>query len=358
MIYLSQEEARAHLLAKQGLSTPLDSSLSVFGHLCAIQTQYAASLPTTLALRLTRLKPTWHTTDDHQTVLKSWTLRHTLHAHTTEDHATILGAIGEQFFNRFCLWMRREQGDSEAQVRQRCADIEEVLREGPLTRPELHERMPSLKQIPMAGWGADVKGLAYLGRLKLMISEGGQTRFAAHQPAETPAREEAVRRLLRRYFFAFGPATLSDFRHWVGLRLSDFAQIFQEIRDEFLEVEVEGMKGKRFIYGDIQQASIPKVKLLAKFDPLTLGHSDKTLLLAEENRTKVFRIAAQVEAGVLVNGKFAGTWRLNRKGKDAEVVVEPFSKISSANLASVKREADRVTKSLGLTLANVRTLST
>lgn len=354
MLYLSQEEARAHLFAKQGLSTPLDSPLDVFDSLCAIQTQYAASLPTTLALRLDKLKPTWHTKQEHQTVLKSWTLRHTLHAHTAEDHATILGAIGDQFFKRFCFWMQSELGDTEEQVRQRCAEVEATLSDGPLTRPELHERMPSLKQIPMAGWGADIKGLAYLGRLKILVSEGGQTRFATHQPPEIPSREEALRRLMRRYFAAFGPATLNDFRHWVGLRLFDVTDTFQEIREEFQEVEVEGMKGKRYVYGDIQQSKIPRVKLLAKFDPLTLGHSDKTLLLSEENRTKVFRIAAQVEAGVLVDGKFVGTWRLNRKGKGAEVVIEPFKSIAKARLPALTREAKRAAKSLGLELNEIR----
>lgn len=357
MLYLSQEEARAHLFSKQGLSSPFGTPLDVFDSLCAIQTQYAASLPTTLALRMSKLKPTWHMKEEHQQVLKSWTLRHTLHAHTSEDHAIILGAIGDQFFKRFCFWMQRELGDTEDQVRQRCSEVEEVLSEGPLTRPELHERMPSLKEIPMAGWGADIKGLAYLGRLKLIVSESGQTRFAAHQPPAIPERDEAIRLLLRRYFAAFGPATLSDFRHWVGLRLFDFTDTFQEIRSEFQEVEVEGMKGKRFIYGEVQQGKIPKVKLLAKFDPLTLGHADKTLLLSEEHRTKVFRIAAQVEAGVLVDGKFVGTWRLNRKGKGAEVVIEPFKKIAQARFAGITREANRAAKSLGLNLTEVRTVS-
>lgn len=357
MLYLSQEEARAHLFAKQGLSTPLDSPLDVFDNLCAIQTQYAASLPTTLGLRLSKLNPTWHNKKEHQTVLKSWTLRHTLHAHTAEDHATILGAIGDQFFKRFCSWMQSELGDTESQVRQRCAEVEQALADGPLTRLELHDRMPSLKQIPMAGWGADIKGLAYLGRLKIIVNEGGQTLFAAHQPPEIPSREEALRRLLRRYFSAFGPATLADFRHWVGLRLFDFTDVFHEIRDEFEEVKVEGMKDKRFVYGDIKQGKIPRVKLLAKFDPLTLGHSEKTLLLAEPDRTKVFRIAAQVEAGVLIDGKFAGTWRLNRKGKNAEAVIEPFRKIAKARFPAIEREARRAAKSLGLNLTEVRTVS-
>lgn len=252
--------------------------------------------------------------------------------------------------------MQRELGDTEDQVRQRCDQIEEALSDGPLTRLELHERMPSLKQIPMAGWGADIKGLAYLGRLKIIVNDGGQTLFATHQPPEIPSREEALRRLMRRYFAAFGPATLNDFRHWVGLRLFDVTDTFQEIRSEFEEVEVEGMRGKRYIYGDLQQAKITRVKLLAKFDPLTLGHSDKTLLLSEENRTKVFRIAAQVEAGVLVDGRFAGTWRLNRKGKGAEVLIEPFKTIAKAMFPAIAREAKRAAKSLGLNLIELRTV--
>ncbi|MBC8063956.1 MAG: AlkZ family DNA glycosylase [Chlorobia bacterium] len=353
MLRLTQTQARAHILGRHGLSQPYATPLEALHAVFAIQTQYSASLPTALAFRVKSFKPTWHKKEENKTVLKSWTLRHTLHAHTAADFAVAMGAIGENFFLRFCRWMEGSEGLTEAQVRERCAEIYESLSAGALTRTELHEALPALKEVPMAGWGADVKGLAYLGKLKLIVSDGGATRFARHDCGELPDRSTAIAELLRRYFSAYGPATIADFRHWTGLLKSSVMPVFESIQDEFTPVEVEGMPGDRFLHGGLVEGGVPRVNLLAKFDPLTLGHADKTLFLAEKDRTKVFRIAAQVEAGVLVDGKFVGTWRLNRKGKGAEVVIEPFRKIAKARMPGLEREARKAAKSVGLNLSSI-----
>jgi hypothetical protein len=357
MLYLSQDEARAHILAQQGLSEPYSTPLKALHAVFGIQVQYAMSLPVALALRTKGVKPNWHKKEEHRDVLKGWTLRQTLHAHTAPDHAIVLAAFAESYFKRFCTWMKNNRGLSEAQVRKECEEVAKALADGPLTRQELHERLPYLKNVPMAGWGADVKGLAYLGKLKLIVTEAGPTQFALHEIEKMPKREEAIAELMRRYFSAYGPATLADFRYWSGMPLFEFQSIFRSIQDEFTEVEVEGLKGQRFMLGKVRRVKIPKAKLLAKFDPLTMGHADKSLFLAEKDRTKVFRIAAQVEAAVLIDGRMAGTWRIVRKGSGAEVVIEPFRRIAKARLPAIEREAKRAVKSLGLNLVAVRSVS-
>lgn len=357
MLYMSQEEARAHILARHGLSepfkTPLDALHAVFG----IQVQYAMSLPVALALRTKALKSNWHKKEEHREVLKSWTLRHTLHAHTSPDLALILGAYGESYFKAFCGWLERHHGSTEAEARKQCEKVAKALTDGPLTRQELHERIPELKDIPYAGWGADVKGLAYLGRMKLIITESGPTQFALHEMEEVPSKEDALAELMRRYFAAYGPATLADFRYWTGMPAFSFKKTFESVKSEFTEVEVEKMKGPRYLHGEVATGKIPRVKLLAKFDPLTMGHADKTLFLPEKDRTRVFRIAAQVEAAVLVDGKMAGTWRIVRKGSGAEVTIEPFRKIAKARMPALEREAKKAVKSLGLNLSEVRSVT-
>src|SRR5687768_1500226 len=102
MLYMSQEEARAHILARQGLAEPYASPLEALHAVFGIQVQYAMSLPVALALRTKGLKPNWHRKEEHRDVLKSWTLRHTLHAHTAPDHALIRGAFGDSYFREFC----------------------------------------------------------------------------------------------------------------------------------------------------------------------------------------------------------------------------------------------------------------
>lgn len=354
MLYLSQEAARAHILARHGLAEPYANPLDALHAVFAIQVQYAMSLPVALALRTKGLKPSWHKKEEHRDILKSWTLRSTLHSHTAEDHAIALAALRDRLRTRYLDWFKRDLGyDDDAILRQE-EQICEVLEGGPMTRVELHDRVPGLKQIPYAGWGLDLKGLAYTGRLKLIITESGPTRFALHECRREWQQDEAIGELMRRYFHAYGPATLADFRYWTGLFAVDIKRAFAKVESELKEVQVEGASELRYLYGEMAEARIPRVKLLAKFDPLTLGHFDKTLFLPDKDREKVFRKAGQVEAGVLIDGKFAGTWRLNRKGKGAEVVVEPFRKIAKARLPGIEREARRAAKSLGLNLLDVR----
>jgi hypothetical protein len=314
----------------------------------AIQTQYASSLPIALAFRVKNLKPTWHMKEEHRDVLKCWTLRSTLHAHTAADHAVAVAALRDRLRTRYVEWFKKDLGFDDAFIARMEDEICEALEGGPLTRVELHSRVPSLKRIPHAGWGLDLKGLAYRGLLKIIVADGGATRFALHRcPTDLP-KDEAIAELMRRYFFAFGPATLADFRYWTGLFAADINRAFKIVEPELERIEVEGMAGDRFLYGKLAKGDIPKVALLAKFDPLTLGHFDKSLFLPLTDRERVFRKAGQVEAGVLIDGKFAGTWRLQRKGKAAEVVVEPFRKIAKARVPAIVREAGKAAKSLEL----------
>jgi hypothetical protein len=348
MPMITQERARAHILTRHGLSVPFPAPLDALRGIFAIQTQYASSLPIALAFRVRNLKSTWHSREEHRDVLKSWTLRSTLHAHTAADHAIVIAALRDRMRTRYLEWFKRELGFDDDFIARMEDEICDALRGGALTRVELHNRVSSLKQSPHAGWGLDLKGLAYRGLLKIIVTDGGATRFAFHEAPCTWEKDDAIAELMRRYYYAFGPATLSDFRYWTGLFAADINRAFKIVEPELEQVEVEGMVGKRFLFGGLSESKIPKVALLAKFDPLTLGHFDKSLFLATKDRDRVFRKAGQVEAGILVDGKFVGTWRIARKGKGADVTIEPFRQISKARLPAIERELRKATNSLGL----------
>jgi len=354
---MTQEEARAHILGRQGLSTSFATPIDALHGIFAIQTQYASSLPIALALRLKRLKPTWHADKGHQSVLKCWTLRSTLHAHTGDDHAIAVAALHDRLRTRYTEWFKSELGFDDSSIERLEEEVCAALGDGPRTRVELHSCVPSLKQIPYAGWGLDLKGLALTGRIKILVEERGATKFALHECPAKWAKDEAIAELMKRYFAAFGPATLNDFRYWTGLFAADVKRSFEVVENQLVRVEVEGWPGERFMIGDRTESKIPKVMLLAKFDPLTLGHLDKTLFLSHADRPQVFRKAGQVEAGVLVDGKFVGTWRINRRGKGADVVVEPFRKISVSRLPALERQAKRVARAIGEELVDLRVRS-
>jgi len=350
---LTQDQARSMILRRHGLIEPFAKPLEAMGAVFAVQTQYAASLPMALATRTKGLKAGWHKKVEHD-VVKSWTLRHTLHAQLAEDHDLFLAAGGPWMYGRYVHWITRNRVLTHDQLDRMQEGILEALADGPKPRPEIHDRVPAWKDVPSTGWGIDVMGLAYLGKLKLIMTDSGPTQFALHQSRVDLEPEAALAELARRYFANYGPATLADFAYWTGLQMGMVKPVFDTVKDELTPVEVEGMKGQRWVYREEVTDDLPKVRLLAKFDPLTMGHRDKTLFLPEKYRNQVIRIAGQVEAAVLVNGQMAGTWRVVRKGKGGQIAIEPFKKIAKARWPAIEREARKIGKALGLNAVEVR----
>jgi len=355
-VNLTQDQARSIILRRHGLVDPFDKPLEAMRAVFAVQTQYAASLPAALAVRTKGLKANWHKKAEHSDVVKSWTLRNTLHAQTAEDHALYVSVAGKRIYGRYLDWMRRSVGWEGEKLQGMLDRTLEALKDGPRSRTEIHAVVPEWKEHPSVGWGADMMGLACLGKVKLIVTEGGPTLFALHE-TEFVEPTEAAKELARRYFASYGPATLSDFAYWSGLKVETAKPALQAIEDELTEVQVEGMKGKRWMMPAEIAEDIPKLRLLAKFDPLTMGHADKSLFLDPKYFKQVSRAAGQVEATILANGRMVGTWRFVRKGTTSEVVVEPFKKIAKTYEAGIEREARKIAKSLGFNQVEVRSVN-
>jgi hypothetical protein len=347
---LTLEEAQARVLCAQGLSEPFTDPEAAVGACIAVQTQYAMSLPVAAAARTKGQKSDW---DERAlaaggSLVKSWTLRHTLHAHAREDHALILGAVGERFYNHY---LTRPYWKSVLDVESTEKEILQAIGERPLSRTELHDKVPELKKVDYAGWGMDVMGLAFRGRL-CVIGRGSEQKFCAIEAQRF--HESAMEELLRRYVRSYGPATLKDFAYWAGVPLGEIRRAFDGIADELEPVEVEGLPGRRYLLRSAEVgSSLPALRLLAKFDPLMMAHADKRMFLREEDRKAVFRKAGQVEATVLIRGRVAGTWRMASKGRRLVVSVEPIRKISKADMGRLEREGLRLAKALGLESAEV-----
>lgn len=342
---MTQAEARRAILTRQGLVAPFETPHDAVRAMVAVQTQYAASLPVAVAARTRKPKLGWD--DDALThggsLVKSWSVRNTLHAHLPEDFALIVGARGARAYERYRTWMRTNR---RLEMDALEARMLEALAQGPLSRDQLHDRVPELRTIESVGWGLDVMGLAYRGRL--CVVGRGTTQCFALLPDLTDSEPVHLGRLLRRYLEGYGPATLSDFSHWTGLPLEICRPALHEA-GELVRVHVEGMKGERL---DIPDAAPPTeeplgVRLLAKFDPLVLSHKDKTLFIHERDRTRIFRIAAQVEAVVLSDGIACATWRLERKAKSATIRVEPFRPLKPREQGRLEKQAAAMGKKLG-----------
>src|SRR5450759_4789081 len=228
VLHITARQACDFALMRGGISQPFHDPLAAVHAMIAVQAQYSASVPFAIHARCPSAPRTW--TDQalarERSLVKTWCLRGTLHALAAEDLALIVGSCGERHhlaIERVMLRMSDMDTATWYHVEQ---DTLHALAAGPLDRTALHAAVPRLRDVPGAGWGEDVKGLAYQGDLLVVGSKGARPVFARRDiwlpdlRFRPHTRIKSLEELLVRYLRTFAPATLTDFAHWTGLPIA------------------------------------------------------------------------------------------------------------------------------------------
>lgn len=185
----------------------------------------------------------------------------------------------------------------------------------------VHQLLPVLQVPPRGVWGASGPAAwttvdAWLGR--------------------TPGRAMPPGRLVRRYLAAFGPAAVADVQHWSGL--TGLGEVVARLRLRRFRDE-----HGRTLY-DLPDAPLPDpdtpapVRFVAPFDNLLLGHADRTRVITDDHRRRVFTVNGIVKGTILVDGFVAGSWRIDRDRATATLTVEPFVSLSTPDREAVEVE--------------------
>jgi hypothetical protein len=183
--------------------------------------------------------------------------------------------------------------------------------EGPLTRPQLAERLAA-ENLPTAGQAmphllslAALRGLTLLGPVR-----GTRQAFvlAADWIGRAPVidREVALTELARRYLAGHGPATAADLATWAGLPLGDVRRGLRQLGGGLAELE----GGLLDLVGRQPAEPAPEPRLVPAFDPYLLGWKDRAFLGRPDDLRAVFPGGGVVRAAALSEGAIAGTWSL------------------------------------------------
>ncbi len=240
-----------------------------------------------------------------------WLGRGTLHLVRAEDYWWLHALTAPPRFTG----NRRRLGQLEVsgEVAERAvALIQRALgAEGPLTRPELAERL-AVYGIPTAGqvmpqllFLAALRGIAVQG---LMRGKRQAFVLAADWIGDALAidREVALGELARRYLRGHGPATAADLAAWAGLPLGSVRQGLRWIGNQLVELPGGLLDLKR----RPAAAEPPQPRLVAAFDPYLLGWRDRALLGRSEDLAAVYPGGGMVRAAALSGGAVVGTWSL------------------------------------------------
>ena len=366
---------------------------SIAAHLGGLQAQ--AAPPARLAVRpraLRRTSTTLAATDVDRAcadgaVTRTRAMRGTLHLVATPDVRWMTELFGPIFIQKDHRRRLQLGLDDERCERALTALASILAGSPPLTRAELIERLaadgvaidPRTQQPPhLLGYAAG-RGLICRGPDRAG-DEPTYVRLDEWAPdAPALSRDDARAELVRRYLGGYGPATRADFAAWSGLPAADTRRAWDLIAAETVAVSTAAAEPAspkpaspkpasprpasaeltRTRPADNQLAALsgaplhgppPPPRLLGHFDPLLMGYSDRELILDPANAKRVQAGGGFVQPTVLVGGRVAGTWRLDRRASrsaTARVVVEPFAELTAATREALAAEATDVGRYLG-----------
>jgi hypothetical protein len=275
-----------------------------------------------------------------RSLLRAWCMRKTIHLIPAEDAGWLLPL----FAPIIVRWSRKRLADFgfDRRGQDRALKLlhDAVDADGPLTRPELGERLQR------AGFetGQEFKVHLWLlatldGSLCLGPDRGGQTCLVRTEdwlgPRTARPREDSLAELARRYLRAYGPADERDMARWAGLPLRDTRLAFGRIASE----------SRR----PARAARSPVVRLLGAYDNYNLGYVDRSFAIEPEHERKVNPGGGIVRPAIVVDGRFAGTWASKRSGKRLAVTIEPFAELEPAVAEAVAAEVADLGRFEGLT---------
>jgi hypothetical protein len=219
---------------------------------------------------------------------------------------------------------------------------------GALDKNELHEELRRRVRAELMPWCRGCKSyhvapmLWRYGTVKAGARLDSERRYVRGKAGRMPRASEAVRRFLGFY----GPASPSDFAEWAGLARTHALRLWDAEARGLAEVRV-GKTKAWLLREDADALESPTaahgVRLLPPGDPY-LQKPNRPLLAPDQKlRSRLFRPVASPGA-VLRDGRLAGLWRAQAKGKKLEISVEKIGRLARRD---VDHEAQRVADARG-----------
>jgi hypothetical protein len=368
---LTPEQTRWQRFQRAGFVQPFADAPTAASALVGVQAQILPAAGLALWNRTPELNQTHfdRLLLNERTLVKLWGQRGTLHLYASKDWPLLNAARSTER----TWWERQAERDKEngaknlAERRQMVEQIAELLRNREsLGRRDLRASGLPLSDDELSPWGGIFADLVRLGYACHYGRSEGEGRFVARErwlpdlTWDLPDSTHANVDIVRRYFAAYGPATLQDFAYWRGVANQRAQGWFKDVAPELAEVEVEGQSAY-LPKSALEQGELPAppaeawpVRLLYRFDPYLLAHRSKDWVVPPAHYNAVWRPAGHIEGIVVVRGQAAATWRYDRKGSGLIITVNPFKTLPKYILKQVEKRAKAVATFFHLPLTDLR----
>jgi hypothetical protein len=149
--------------------------------------------------------------------------------------------------------------------------------------------------------------------------------------------DEAVVKLMERYFTSHGPATLADFVWWSGLTITDARAGIDTLKDKFESSVFEN--NTYWFTGSPSSVKLEAAHLLPNYDEYIVSYKDRSFAINAKDISKADPRGTIFNNTIIINGKIEGIWKRVIKKNTLEVELTTFKKLSQLNLKAVEKAA-------------------
>jgi hypothetical protein len=352
---VSWDQVLARRVTAHALVEPAtDGLVPLVRRLCGVHTQLASSAEAAVRLRAgIGAEAVRRAVAADRTLVKTWTVRGTLHLVPAADLPLWSAALGTRRFPRPPSWYAYH-GVTPEDLAAIEATVPEVLGGTPVTREELAAEVaartgrPGLAAALRSGWGAVLKPMAARGELAFGPPDGRSVTFVAPrawlgewEPVDPAA---AVQEVLRAFLDAYGPADLDDVVRWSGLDRPVLRAAVAA--SDLVPVDVAGRRGWLTAAGAAAVTTgppppSPVVRLLPAFDPYVVGllRQLEHLLPAGVTPAAVSRASGWIAPVLVDGGRIVATWTGELTGGRYLVEITPLTRLGAATRAAAEAEA-------------------
>ncbi len=312
---MTREEIKLRQMTNQHLVTPCGYR-RVAHDLCGIQAQVVAC-----AMHALKIRSRDFDQSDPADLVRSWTLRGTVHIFLEEDLPLFLHNDRRHYL-RLCDTLAADERVTALRKDYFARLITDSVANGIDTREGLkavctaHGMTETEEESIFNSWGGTVRALCERGTIACKVQQKKAYRLC---PKFEPMDKDAAQlEMARRYFTHFAPATVNDAAYF-------FAAPKGEVKKWLAQLPVESVQcgGRTYYYiPDRQQypGEIPACLFLAGFDQLMLGYQKtESLYLPPEHLRGIFNMTGIIHPAVLLRGRVVGRWQ--RKGAKLNITL-------------------------------------
>ncbi len=317
---LTMQQIRYLRLSKQGLIKPFENMADLFATL-EIQAQNESDAYFNVNRRLA--KPV--TVEEIQkAAIRVWYVRNTIFLMGDQhyDKAVFVNNVIDNWFRRMRITTARDEADLQ-QIIDLCTDRDFVSVDDLVA-------LGCNKSFIRVWSGAFIE----MVRRGVLRSKYKKQLEMNRSPVSTDFTMDDI---MRSYFDVYGPATLQDFKHWLGKSAPEINEAFDRIKGEYILANGKLLLAHRDVALLEGTTDIPLI-ITGKFDPICLSYQDKSWLIDKAYHSKVWGKAGIVEAVILVDGAIAATWRKDKTG----VNVYPITKLTKLQQRKITAHFQRI----------------